>query len=153
MLGTAQCFDSKDEMFRVCQLSSYICCLKALTLKAFTLLWGAAFTAFHLLLYIPFSRTSDSKIHKPTRYFSAEKSKTNKSLHTNLPPLPKNLWSFKQFPYLQMDYQYSSKEAFRLIKLFVPALIAPRVLCTGVEFCMSTSVSSAQHWNDCWFRR
>lgn len=98
MLGTAQCFDSKDEMFRVCQLSSYICCLKALTLKAFTLLWGAAFTAFHLLLYIPFSRTSGSEIHKPTRYFSAEKSKTNKSLHTNLPPFQKISEVSSSFP-------------------------------------------------------
>lgn len=91
MMGIVQCFGSKHEMFRVCQFSSHIYCLKALTLKALTLLWADAFTAFCLLLYIPFSYTSDSKIHKATKYFSTAKSKTNKSLHTNLSPSKKSL--------------------------------------------------------------
>lgn len=41
MLGTALCLDAKDQMFIFCQFSSYIYCLKALTL-----LWRTAFVCF-----------------------------------------------------------------------------------------------------------
>lgn len=148
MLGTVQCFGSKDEMFRVCQFSSHIYCLKnTYTQSTYTII-KVAFTAFCFLLYIPYSCTSDSEIHKPTQHFSAAKSKTNKSLHTNLPSLQKTSEVSSSFLTCTWTISILPKKISGSSNcLFQPcvALIAPRVLYTGVKFCMSTSVSSAQH--------